>query len=291
MDPFEKVIRSDFDYYEIRDKPNPVDLSAYYQNKYFQNCDDYKSPPKDYEIKSKKISSRLLLYALSQLNINTSSKFFEIGFGEGFLLDAALDAGHKIRGVDFSVNQIHEINNNIRDYVESSTSPLDHFLSLDDEFPIVCMQHVVEHLINPVDFIENIYLKLKPGSVVAVEVPNDFSCLQKYLVENGHVQSPYWVCPPDHLAYFTEDTLISLFKSVGFLHQHTFGSFPIEIFLLGEESNYNKYPKHGKSAHQARCLFDDFLFDSLGIESVYNLYSSNEMCKISRSITCIFKKP
>ena len=291
MDPYEKVIKNSYGYYEIRDKPNLSDLSTYYQNKYFQNCDDYKSPLKEYEVISKKISSRLLLYALSQLNINLPCKFFEVGFGEGFLLNAALDAGYDIRGVDFSVNQIHELNDIIRDYVVASYSPLDHFLSLDDEFSVICMQHVVEHLIDPFDFVKNIFLKIKPGSIVAVEVPNDFSCLQKYLVENGHIQSPYWVCPPDHLAYFTEDSLTSLFKSLGFLHQHTFGSFPIEVFLLGEESNYNKYPKHGKSAHQARCLFDNFLFETMGLEAMYYLYSTQQMCKISRSITCIFQKP
>lgn len=287
----ENVTRNSLGFYEISEKPSINDLKAYYQQKYFRICDSYKFALEDHEVKAKKIRSSLLLYSLGKLGIRPTCKFLEIGFGEGFLLDAALEAGFDIKGLDFSVDQILDINENIISHVESTHSPIDTFLALDHEFDVVCMQHVLEHILDPLEFVTNIFHKLESGSLVVVEVPNDFSVLQKYLIDHFHVQSPYWVSPPDHLSYFTEDSLIRLFQSSGFSHQLTIGSFPIEVFLFGEESNYKKYPEHGKSAHQARCLFDIFIVDSFGIDSLFSLYSTREMCQISRSISCIFKKP
>ena len=65
----------------------------------------------------------------------------------------------------------------------ASYSPLDHFLSLDDEFSVICMQHVVEHLIDPFDFVE--IFENKAWSIVAVEVLMTFLACKNIWLKMG----------------------------------------------------------------------------------------------------------
>ncbi len=278
-------------FYEVTNKPAMQELTEYYQHKYFRECSSYKHNLLPIEIKGKQINSALLIHALDRLKSSNSSTLAEIGFGEGFLLQAAKEHGYNIKGVDFSTNQILDINSSIREFVQSSPTPFETLQGYASGIGILCLKNVLEHVINPVELINNIYRSLSSGSLLAIEVPNDFSDLQKYLSDHNLLDSHYWISPPDHLSYFTEESLSNVALRSGFVPQLTLGSFPIEIFLLGEESNYNKDPARGKSAHHARCLFDAFIFDAYGVDALYHLYTNKVMTNISRSITCIYKKP
>ena len=285
--PFSK---NNYGFFEINKKPSESYLAEYYENKYFNSSKSYNYTLLDIEVKAKEINSLLLLHALHTLGHDNPKRetFVEVGFGEGFLLKSASECGYTIQGFDFSSEQILDINSSIKNCTSTSNSPFDTFLSLELDTNILCLRNVLEHVRDPIELVKCIFKKLQPGSILAIEVPNDFSELQGYLADSNFISNQYWICPPDHLSYFSEVSLCQLLADNGFTHQLTLGSFPIEIFLLGEESNYNKHPDRGKSAHHARCLFDIFMFDTYGIEALFNLYTNRPICNISRTITCIF---
>jgi 2-polyprenyl-3-methyl-5-hydroxy-6-metoxy-1,4-benzoquinol methylase len=284
------VFQNEHGFYEVAHKPSQSELSKYYKNKYFETCSSYKNAQIDWEVKAKKIEAEIILYALKSLDVKPPTTLFEIGFGEGFLLAAAKSAGYRIQGSDFSKSQILEVNNSILEHTRESASPINDLLSNRGEINVVCMKHVLEHVRDPETVITKIASSLTAGGMLVIEIPNDFSLLQKHLMEIQKINDPYWVCPPDHLSYFTEESLISFVTRHGFIHSASLGSFPIEILLLGEALNYKNNPRLGKSAHQVRCLFNAFIFDKLGIEHLHGLYSNKAILSVSRSITSIFTK-
>ena len=152
MQTSDEIQFNNLGFYELKNKPSQQELTQYYQDKYFKNCDSYNYISNEHEIKARQISSQLLLYAFSQICTEPMTSLYEIGFGEGYLLQAALKAGYKVRGVDFSVDQIVEQNKCIIEFVNSSPSPIDSFLSSDDDHQLLCMQHVLEHVPDPVSF-------------------------------------------------------------------------------------------------------------------------------------------
>lgn len=286
----EEIITNKYGFHQIKNIPSEETLSKYYQNKYFKQSKSYNYDLKDYEIDAKYISAELILYCLEELGVTPGMRLFEIGFGEGFLLYKAKEKGYEINGVDYGVNQIYKGNTGLNTYIQSSVHPLETFTNSKINPDIVCLQHVVEHVPTPETLLEKISYKLDKGSYLVIEVPNDFSKLQNYLLQKDHISEEYWIATPDHLSYFTEQSIIKMVTSYGFVHKQTLGSFPIEIFLLGDKTNYTKNKEVGSSAHQARCNFDKFIYSTWGIQKLYSLYTSQEICDISRSITCIFQR-
>lgn len=286
----EEITTNKHGFYQLKNKPNEKTLAEYYQRKYFKQSNSYNYELREYEIEAKYISAELILYCLEKLGATPGMKLFEIGFGEGFLLYTAKERGYKINGVDYSSDQLYNGNTGLDSCIQSSENPLKTFTDHPRTPDIVCLQHVVEHVPNPEVLLEKLSEKTEKDAYLVIEVPNDFSKLQNYLLQKDQITEEYWVAPPDHLSYFTEDSLVKLVTSYGFVHKQTVGSFPIEIFLLGDRTNYNKNKSIGGSAHQARCNFDRFMYSTWGIDKLYDFYTSQSLCDISRSITCIFQR-
>lgn len=83
------------------------------------------------------------------------------------------------------------------------------------EFPenfanCIVMRSYLEHEANPKNVMEEIYRILKPGGVVIIKVPN-FACFNRMLLGS------YWsgFRFPDHLNYFTPQTLLRICKDAG----------------------------------------------------------------------------
>ena len=73
------------------------------------------------------------------------------------------------------------------------------------------MNHVIEHLHDPVDTLRHCWKILKPGGHITVITPNYGS--------SGHeLYGPDWFAldPPRHLVLFTEDSLRRTLESFGF---------------------------------------------------------------------------
>ena len=127
-------------------------------------------------------------------------------------------------------------------------------------FDVLTMFNVLEHVLDPWEVLRTAYSLLRPGGVIVVQVPNDFSRLQQAIQE--HIGTDrWWVAIPDHINYFNFDSLETMLSSHGFQPLVRYGSFPMEFFLLGG-FDYVTDPRMGAVAHQARCAFEVSLVSS-----------------------------
>jgi len=285
------VEKNKYGFYSVIEKPNNKELEEYYNEKYYQNAQG------SYELS---YSSEEITFFLNKINekVHVISKFKEIkndiavidiGCGEGWVLRYFNQLGVKAIGLDYSSFGVEKFNS---DYLDSVLvgdvyKNIENLLIENKRFDIVWLDNVLEHVLDPLDLLLKCKRIMKSDGVLMVEVPNDFSVIQNYLFENGHIDNEYWVAYPDHLSYFNRDGLIALANEAKLKSVFTMGDFPIDINLLNQNTNYNRDKTKGKSCYQARLRFEN-LANSISVEGTVNLYKALLDLGFGRAITAFF---
>lgn len=129
----------------------------------------------------------------------------EVGCGDGSFLNHATSKFDIVVGIepskpfaDYARNRGFNILNG---YVTSET-PL-----TEDKFDFFVSRQVFEHLPNPLDCLLGIRKMLNPGAIGLIEVPNGFRAL--------HL-GRFFEFFPDHINYYSVNSLVSLADSAGF---------------------------------------------------------------------------
>jgi len=206
--------------------------------------------------------------------INPASWVLDFGCGPGFFLDY----GHKRRWDCFGV----EPSDVARAYADQLNRCILVGPSLDTiketTMDVVHSYEVFEHLQDPRDTLLQLKDKLKGGGILSITVPNDFNPLQALREEK------YWIAP-EHINYFTAETIERLIEDCGFDILERRGSFPMELFwLLG--SDYVGNDRVGRDCHERRMEMEKRLPKDLRIE----LYRKMAKVGASREITVFARK-
>jgi 2-polyprenyl-3-methyl-5-hydroxy-6-metoxy-1,4-benzoquinol methylase len=132
-------------------------------------------------------------------------RLLEIGVGSGSFLAAAREKGFEVLGADLSAP--------ICDHVRSKFGINVHCGELTtlpegQRFDVIVMNHVLEHVSDPVDFLEQVRARLEPGGCVHIAVPN-VGCWEAGL-------SGWTSYEPYHLTYFAPHTLERAVRAAGF---------------------------------------------------------------------------
>jgi predicted SAM-dependent methyltransferase len=127
------------------------------------------------------------------------------------------------------------------------------------KFDLINLNNVLEHLLNPVETMHGLYKLLTKTGCLRVQVPNDFSALQKLLIEKKMIDREFWVAPHEHMNYFERDSLKNIFKNAGFAKVEALADYPIDLSLLNPDTNYVMDKTKGKNCHWARVAADNFL--------------------------------
>jgi len=124
-------------------------------------------------------------------------------------------------------------------------------------FDVVHIKQTLDHLINPIGFIERCSTELlKKNGVLCIETANQFSEMQMAIIESS--ETPMWWIVPDHIAYFDKGSLTSLVNKYGFEVKYEMSTFPMELFpLIGND--FVAQPELGKDCHKKRLSFEDKL--------------------------------
>ncbi len=89
-------------------------------------------------------------------------RLLEVGCGNGFLLDEALDRGFtSVAGVEPSLDAIADAPPRVRGHIK--TGLFDAAMFAPGEFDVVCGFHVFDHLIDPKRFLADVHRVLKPN--------------------------------------------------------------------------------------------------------------------------------
>lgn len=283
---------SPFGYISADPLPSEKELAEHYSSKYYDapSTATYQLGYTDDELKQKKIRADLVIHAISQLYSNEvqGKTLFEVGYGEGFILDAAAKAGMDIDGVDFTDAGVLRMNPHLRDKVEAKNAyeHLEDLIQHNKKYDICVIQNVLEHVIDPDRMLNLLKSILKPGGHLLVNVPNDYSGLQKLALEKEFIDRDFWFGPVEHLHYFNTENLPPYIASKGFIVKDMFGDFPIDIFLLNQHANYVADRSKGKAAHNARIMLDLLMADK-GMEAYHRFCQAMSGVGIGRNICVI----
>lgn len=135
-----------------------------------------------------------------------NKKVLDFGSGNAGFLTLAKNIAQKAIGLEldetfseYFIQNNLEIKKNIND--------------IDEKFDVVTMFHVLEHLQNPKQILQEISEKLEPTGELIIEVPSSNDALLKVYNNKGFKNFTYWGC---HLFLFNDKTLKKLFENSDF---------------------------------------------------------------------------
>lgn len=157
--------------------------------------EDYQSKPSFWVALFETWNNRNTLARLAQAN-PPGHRLLEIGVGSGSFLNAARERGFEVIGCDLSAPICARVQ---RAYgIMLHSEPLA-TLTGENRFDVIVMNHVLEHVHQPIEFLQDVRRLLVPGGVVHIAVPN-IACWEASL-------SGWTSFEPYHLTYFAPQTL------------------------------------------------------------------------------------
>lgn len=174
------------------------------------------SLPKAAEISLQKIVE-------SFADFRQTGNFLDIGFGEGGMLSVAEKNDWKCFGTELSPQALK--------YGEERGWTVSNDAFSDDRFPknefdIVTMIELIEHVPNPDFFFETASKLLRPGGLIFLTTPNNNSINRRWLGTDWSV-----ISPPEHITIWSPSGMKKALSRNGFILRKvkTTGFNPIEI--------------------------------------------------------------
>lgn len=289
MDP--RLKKHPMGFWEVASKPSSKELQKYYAEKYYQEAKgsyeiEYSSEELEYF--QAKLQQR---YAVLQQHLSiTTGSMLDVGCGEGYALAFFRQQGWAVKGFDFSAAGVESKNPQCKNVLETG----DVFQLLETEilkestYDVVWLQNVLEHVIDPLSLLDSLKKLVSPSGIAVITVPNDCSIMQRAAMDNKHIDTTYWVAPPDHLSYFDHNSLAHTARETGWECLEMLGDFPIDWFLFHSGSNYIRDKSVGKAAHRARVQIENVLHQQ-PIDEVIKFWSAAASLGIGRDITAFLR--
>jgi SAM-dependent methyltransferase len=137
----------------------------------------------------------------------SGKSLLDVGSGYGFFLDKLRNSGaRRTAGVELSQAQRKYSVDELR---LETHGQLDE-LSKDDQFDVITIFEVIEHIPTPHEFIQDVCEHLKPGGSLIVGTDNFVSDVVTALGE----RFPKWI-PHEHVSFFTPKTLREMLTKTG----------------------------------------------------------------------------
>ncbi len=144
--------------------------------------------------------------ALRDEKIQKGAKLLEIGSGLGYLTHALNQAGYVCEGLEYSDTAVQFAK---RFYGESHTrGTIEDIMDTHKEmYDAVIATEVIEHVVDPNAFVENILKVMKPGGKLILTTP----------IKDIHPKGTIWETEPApvHLWWFTESGIEAIAKKFG----------------------------------------------------------------------------
>lgn len=290
------VFQNALGYWEVTNKPNEIELEEYYSKIYFQTnqgayAAQYSPEELEYFDNGNEMKFRIV-EDLLKVNAQSEKRLLDIGCGEGFTLDFFRKRHWQTLGLDYSVEGVKKKNPQVASNVIQGNiyHSIDSLISQKKTFEVITVLNVLEHVIDPIKLLKDLNHLLVPGGILIILVPNDFSQLQLKLLNEKKISSKFWVRYPDHLNYFSRESLINVCESTGFEFRKCISDFPIDYFLANPDSNYIESKDKGKNCHFARIWLENMQC-SISIEKTIQLYEAFANLGSGRQISGYFVKP
>lgn len=268
-----RVVRDErHGYLKVVPRPSEDELRAYYASAYRNPC-----VPHDPDGRAELLSQCA----------PTLGRVLDIGCGAGEFLDVLKARGWETVGIEPGQAYAHQARQRGLEVVQERLTPA--LVPRLGSFDAVLLIHVLEHLPEPDAMVRMAWDLLRPGGVLLCEVPNDFNPLQEVAVA---VQSlrPWWVALPDHLNYFSIDSLAAFITAHGFDVLLKTTDFPMELFVLWGDV-YVDNPGVGKATHAKRCRFEQAMIQAGHQRLLREWYAKTAELGIGREAIVCARRP
>jgi 2-polyprenyl-3-methyl-5-hydroxy-6-metoxy-1,4-benzoquinol methylase len=220
---------------------------------------------------SKKVNSIIFSDVERRLNVKANKKMardriklltgfikkgelLEIGCATGEFMEEAVASGIQASGVDMSVNYVEHAR---KKGLNVFCGKIEDIGKENKQYDVVVMFHLVEHILKPFDFLNEVNKTVKKNGLLFIITPNVNSFTNKLL---GYKHSVYH--HPDHYMFYSDKTIENILNKSGFkvVHKMT-KEYPHHVFsslkgFLGsmmrkqdnkasEISPENKHPQTG----------------------------------------------
>ena len=142
---------------------------------------------------------RLRMY----VDLDIRSEVLDVGCGQGIFLEEVRRAlGCAIAGSDTSDLGLEDMSPEPRRAIDFRKGELAQVGFPDDRYDMVVALHVLEHIPDAATFVQQAWSKVKPGGILAVEVPHFGSIVRR-------IWGRYWTAleVPYHVHQFTQESL------------------------------------------------------------------------------------
>jgi ubiquinone/menaquinone biosynthesis C-methylase UbiE len=188
--------------------------SQLYHSEYFSSQTEWLLKKRTEELAKRFEQAESLLVKNSKIN------FLDVGAGEGKALLEAAKRNWISTGIDIVDNRIEEAKSDKINFIE--TKFLEYSFP-DNHFDFIYMDSVLEHVLNPKEYLKKIKRILKPGGIVYIGVPNEnslFNDVRKmifYFIGRKHISvriKPFDT--PYHVVGFNKKSLKYLINDLNF---------------------------------------------------------------------------
>lgn len=146
--------------------------------------------------------------------------FLDIGVGEGKALLEAKKRGWEVIGIDIVDNRIEEARKEIMNFIKGDFLTTNFY---NNSFDFIYLDSVLEHVINPIDYLRKIKKILNDDGIIYIGVPNEdslFNDIRKiifHLIGKKSISvklKPFDV--PYHVVGFNKNSVVYTINKVGF---------------------------------------------------------------------------
>ncbi|MEN6374681.1 MAG: class I SAM-dependent methyltransferase [Smithella sp.] len=275
-----RIKKNKWGFYQYDPLPSEKELQEYYEKKYYQEgLGSYDVAYTEEEITYFKLKASLIYREIEKLiHAAKGKKLLDVGCGEGWIMDKFFQSGVSVTGLDFSRFALEKMHPHLLPFFEQGNiyDVLQEKLKQQITFDFIVCANVLEHVVDPAGLLSIIRSLMHPNSLLVLIVPNDFSALHQHLLETKKISREFWLCYPDHLSYFSKESMQKFLKDSGYSVHAVVADNPIDLNLLNDNSNYIEEQNKGKSTHLFRVRTDNFLasIDEGKLLSLYEVLGS-----------------
>lgn len=289
---YEKVVKNEQGYYQLKDKPSREILEDTYINQCYQ--EHFGSYAKEYSPEEKRFfdnQSKKKEYIIKQYINKEKYSLLDICCGEAFFLNYLFQMGQEdIHGIDLSGFGVREQNPQISSFVETGDcyKILDDLYSKNNVYDVINIDLALCSLYDPKLFIYKCRKIMKDTSIFVVKEANQYSNYRKSICKKGIVSDDAWISP--HITnYFDKESLKTLFEDNGYQCVGIWGDSFIDINLLNRQTNYYKNVQCGKYCHMAEMELEEMVISS-SIDKWMEVCSLMADLGFGRCVVEVFKK-
>lgn len=138
-------------------------------------------------------------------------RLLDIGAGDGIASAEAVRRGFEVSACEPSLRARKRFVERLGFEPDSTFFNAEYAEANRGKFDAALLSHVLEHILEPMPFLRNIRMVLKPGGVLLIAVPLFGSVLTAAMGKKD-----FFITPPVHLTYFSHAGLAELLHESGF---------------------------------------------------------------------------